>query len=196
MKPNVTSSKRERYGLTHTHVAMLLAVTLTGIAQSNICAADAGSSNLLYRARVLSEQSYRTKSSEGLEENFAEFSRLLPALSAADAASSGGTPEEAVFRRVVKEAGARPELLNELLAVYGRWHGEGVEQPRITLPPRLDAAHLTDSYRPAWEALLLAPPSKEIEFMQRRFTITRALSEIGNPASIPVLELAFASTCK
>lgn len=173
----------------------LVAVVLISLATLNLYAADSESSNVLQQARALSQKSFRTKQQTEVEDNFATFRRLLPALASTNT-SNDGTPEDITFRRVTKAAGTHPELLDELLATYGRWYGSGGIQPRITSPRDLEVTHLTEAYRPAWETLLLAPPSAEIQFMQRRFTITQALSGIRNPESLPVLELAFASTCE
>jgi hypothetical protein len=143
---------------------------------------------------TLSQQSFHTKPHVELQRDFAAYRSFLPLLASTATVTSSDTTEAALFHRVLADAGKRPDLMDELIERYGRWQGEGVVQPQVTRPPELLAAHLTETYRTAWEALLLAPPSDEIEFMQRRFAITQALSKIGNPASIPVLELAFRST--
>jgi hypothetical protein len=130
-----------------------------------------------------------------LEASFAAFRRLLPALAAADADLHGATPDETVLLRVARQAGKQPERLDELIRFYGR-PGPYSARTRIQSPPRLERQHLTEDYRPAWEALLLASPSGAIDFMQGRFSITDALSKIGNPESLSVLGLAFSATCE
>lgn len=199
MKPNAIPNPVQRPRLWPRRVAalveVLVAVMFSGMATSNLRAADLGTSNLLQQARALCQQSFRNLTISNRQENFASFRRLLPALAAADAEVRGSTPEDKTLLRVAREAGSHPTLIDELLEFYGKPAKEFTDT-RVQLPPRPQAAHLTEAYRPAWEALLLAPPSHEIVFMQQGFTITAALFWIGNPESLPVLELAFAATCE
>ena len=73
---------------------------------------------------------------------------------------------------------------------------EAAEIRRLMASARDRAGRITNGYRCAWEALLLAPRSQQIQFMDIRATITEALSFIGNRESLPVLELAFGPTCE
>ncbi len=173
-----------------------LIVLFACLPSSNLCAEDLGGSNLLQQASALCQQSFRNLSNSNRQENFASFRRLLPALAATEEKVRASTPEEKTLLKVARAAGAHPALLDELVEYYGHWHGTRVEQPQVLRPAPLQATHLTEKYRPAWEALLLAPPSVAIEFMSLRAIITEAISRIGNEQSIPVLELAFFFTCE
>jgi hypothetical protein len=176
--------------------AAVLIVVFACLPGSNLSADDLVGSNLLQQTHALCQQSFRKLSNSNQQENFSSFRKLLPALAAAEGEVRGSTPEEKTLLRVAREAGARPALFDELLEQYGHWHGTDIIRPHVLRPPDLQPAHTTETHRAAWEALLIAPPSHEIVFMQQRFTITRALSQIGNPESLPVLELAFILTCE
>lgn len=164
-------------------------------AEPNMAAPDPSPRGTLRQALSLSQQSFLRETRTNRAERFAIFRQLLNSLAASGGEVRDVTTEEQTLLQVLQSAGTRAELLDELLAHYGRWQGPEGIRPRVLSPPLLDPRHLAEAYRPAWEALLLAPPNDEIEFMQGRFTITKALAEIGNSQSVPVLELAFASTC-
>jgi hypothetical protein len=165
-------------------------------AEQNAPAPDTSPRGMLRQALSLSQQPFSRELGMSRTERFATFRQLLTSLAASGGEVRDATAEEQTLLEVLQSAGTRPELLDELLAHYGHSQGpEGSVRPRVLRPLQLDPRHLAEAYRPAWEALLLAPPNEEIEFMQRRFTITKALAKIGNLRSVPVLELAFASTC-
>lgn len=165
---------------------MALGAMLTALP---VRSADAGA--VLTEIEAVRRQSFLPGSAEEARARFDQYRGLLRAAGAGDPADPAGQ----ALVRVAREAAREPARLDELVAAYGRWQGDAAARPRVTRPPALETRHQTEAYRPAWEALLLAPPTPEIEFMQRRFTITRALAAIRNPESLPVLELAFAATC-
>jgi len=74
---------------------------------------------------------------------------------------------------------------------------ENGPSPAVLRPPALNHKHLTPDYLHAWHALVLAPPTEETAhfYNAKRGAPIDAVSKIGNPASIPVLTLAFAATC-
>jgi hypothetical protein len=78
---------------------------------------------------------------------------------------------------------------SELIATYGEWKGDPKKQPAVLRPEELRAEHATEKYREAWEYLLLAPPSREVDFMHTR--ILDALERIANAKSTPALAAAF-----
>jgi hypothetical protein len=173
----------------------LLATRLGTLAAEPDASAGSAAREWLRQARTLSEQSFVREPKTNRQARFAIYRQLLPKLAAANAALQEATPSERIMLKVFRSAGTRPELLDELLAYYGHWRGPDGPRPRALMPAELAPQHLSEAYRPAWEALLLAPPNDEIRFMQQRSTVTEALAKIGNAQSIPVLELAFASTC-
>jgi hypothetical protein len=86
-----------------------------------------------------------------------------------------------------------PETQQELLDVYGVYHGH--PQMHVQVPDELRPRHLTESYRLAWETLLLSPWSEQVAFMRSWSRVTQALASIGNPRSILVLEYSSHQTC-
>ena len=167
----------------------------TLLMETNLPAAEPSAPEILRQVRLFSKQPFLATAHTNLEERFSAFRSLLATVAAADAGLTGATPDEATFLRVARQAGERLTNFDELVEYYGRPSPQS-EKARVQTPPWLEAKHLTEDYRPAWEALLLAPPSGSVRFMQSRFTITAALAEIGSPESLPVLELAFAATCQ
>lgn len=68
----------------------------------------------------------------------------------------------------------------------------------LTRPFPLFELHTTAEYRPAWEALLLAPRTKEMFFMMGHpeDIVISALFRIGDDKAVPVLVEDFRATCR
>lgn len=107
--------------------------------------------------------------------------------------SKNGWNFEKSLRSIAKNYHDYPELYHELMEEYGKKYRNSLREPIVIYPKRLQKRHATEKYRLAWEALLLAPSSEEIRFMQKR--IFEALGEIGNNKSISVLIEAYTATC-
>jgi hypothetical protein len=175
-------------------VAILLPGFATGFAGAAEADADTATSReILRQAHQLSQDSFRIKIPADRQERFKRFRDLLSRLATAGPDVTGPNASEQMLLRVARQAGSRGEPIDELLREYAVPKEEPGFTPRVQRPVPLDAKHVTEKYRPAWEALLLAPPSDEIDFMQRRFTITDALAMIGDRQSLPVLEVAFSA---
>ena len=185
--------RRTKLGFTAVVVAMFLMVYSTVAAETN--SPPPPPQELLHQAEDLARKSFIPQAYLNAQERFTAYRQLITKLAVEDGAVKNMGAEEQALFQMLKPTGSNPELLDELLDYYGHWQGRGPIRPRVLLPAGLKQKHLTEIYRPAWEALLLAPESREIRFMQIHSTITDALAKIGSDKSIPVLEKAFAYTC-
>jgi len=70
-------------------------------------------------------------------------------------------------------------------------------QPQVLRPPELEAIHLTEKYREAWEQFLIDETEDDSDEKSLRWLrITRALAKISSPRSIDSLEQAFSNLSK
>ena len=182
--------QRTKLGFTAVVLAMFLMVYSTVAVETN--SPPPQLQELLHQAEDLARQSYLPGYRSG-KEGFTAYRQLLTKLALEDGAVKNMGEEKQTLFQMLKPAGSHPELFDELLDYYG--HSRAPLEAHVRMPPALRQQHLTETCRPAWEALLLAPVNGEIGFMQIRHTITNALAIIGIPKSIPVLEKAFAYTC-
>ena len=153
---------------------------------------------LLGQIRELMEKKHiadQGKIPDGARARFEKYKTLLDELAVATAGKGLDTSEidfENTILAIAQNYHANPNLIRELIAEYGSWKGDKRMRPVALHPQLLKDKHATEKYRLAWEALLLAPETPEIRFMERR--IFEALQHIGNPASIPALAEAFRLT--
>jgi hypothetical protein len=83
-----------------------------------------------------------------------------------------------------------PGKVEGLIGEYGS--ASSIEKLKVApMPDPPKPIHLTESYRYAWESLLLAPRTVEIRFMQQKRRIDEALAAIGNNHSLPIFVEAF-----
>jgi hypothetical protein len=170
-----------------------VAILLLGFLPAYDAAVTASSA--IEQLRQLAKDSFTALSPTNGQEEFSKFRELISNVGSASASLAGVTSEESRLLRVAAAVNSDPRKMNELVATYGGHH-ENSSQLRVERPSLPKAMHLNETYRPAWEALILAPESESIRFMQRSAVIAGALAKIGNTNSIPVLEFAFALTCQ
>ena len=185
--------QRTKLGFTAVVLAMFLMVHSTVAVETN--SPPPQLQELLHQAEDLARQSFLPQGYRRSNESFTAYRQLITKLAVEDGAVKNMGAEEQTLFQMLKPAGSHTELFDELLDYYGHWQGRPGSSPQVKRPPRLKEKHLTETYRTAWEGLLLAPENGEIGFMQIHHTITNALAKIGSPKSIPVLEKAFAYTC-
>ena len=183
--------QRTKLGFTAVVLAMFLMVYSTVAVETN--SPPPQLQELLHQAEDLARQSFLPQGYRRSNESFTAYRQLLTKLAVEDSAVKNMGAEEQALFQMLKPAGSHPELIDELLDYYG--HSRAPQGAHVRMPPDLQQQHLTETYRSAWEALLLAPESREIGFMEIQSTITDALAKIGSEKSIPVLEKAFAYTC-
>ena len=129
------------------------------------------------------------------EIRFEKYRMLLEKLAVATAGKELSTSKidlENTIVAIAQNYHDDPNLMDELIADYGSWKGDKRRRPVALHPQALKDKHATEKYRLTWEALLLAPETKEIRFMERR--IFEPFQRIDNPESIPALVEAFRLT--
>src|SRR5262245_46229705 len=125
--------------------------TIVAIAVIRTFAADSIAPSALSQLRELNTNSLKAPYSSR-DEDFVKFRKLLAETSKAPQ-SPAQTSGEVTLLRVARALAKDPERLEELLSTYDH----STIPSHLAQPPPLRAEHVSEAYRSAWEALLLAP---------------------------------------
>src|SRR6267142_5206843 len=117
-------------------------------------------SNALHEIQIVYSEAFRNMPSSQRETNLIRFRRALTNLASADLNLGQMTPEQATLFDVARSVGTNSRQMDELLALYG--DPANATPKHVLVPPQLRSAHISETYRPAWEALLLAPETDEL----------------------------------
>jgi len=186
------NAKTNSHGHSLNSVVLRLAVAL--LCAQTVSAATIKGSEIVESIKGFARDSLTLPLSKTkLQTNFDLYMGLVSNLASAQIINDLTNAPEAAVLNVIRAGFSQGSHVQDLLEIYGHpvaglW--------RAPFSPFPKTQHLTESYRPAWELLLLAPMNEELRLMNAGNTVETALSLIGNTNSVDALEASFYLSCQ
>jgi len=182
-------------------VAALVLIAIWSVPRSACgqTAEDAALRELQELIEATHKYSARGSPQQANKDRCTAYTRLLRKLARARGRGRArAAPERTALQKelvaIARSYAADQNLMDELVRFYGPPQSSSRFRRRVQLPPKVSSKHATEQYRLAWEALVLAPPTRKIRFLKQMHRDLEALQQIGRSVSAPVLVEAFRFT--